>query len=102
MISKEHFSVDGTLLEARVSLKSFKPKDSPPPEGPGSSGGRNEEVDSHGERRSNKTHASKTDPEALLAIKCKSKETKLCCSDREDPRPGADIKEGWSLCLLAH
>jgi transposase len=78
LISKEHFSVDGTLLEAWASLKSFKPKDSPPPEGPGSSSGRNEEVDFHGEKRSNKTHASKTDPEALLAKKGKGKEAKLC------------------------
>lgn len=78
LISKEHFSVDGTLLEAWASLKSFKPKDSPPPEGPGLSGGRNEEVDFHGEKRSNKTHASKTDPEALLAKKGKGKEAKLC------------------------
>jgi transposase len=80
LISKEHFSVDGTLLEAWASLKSFKPKDIPPPEGPGSSGGRNEEVDFHGEKRSNKTHASKTDPEALLAKKGKGKEAKLCYS----------------------
>jgi transposase len=78
LISKEHFSVDGTLLEAWASLKSFKPKDNPPSEGPGSSGGRNEEVDFHGEKRSNKTHASKTDPEALLAKKGKGKEAKLC------------------------
>ena len=53
LISKEHFSVDGTLLEAWASLKGFKPKDSSPPEGPGSSGGRNEEVDFHGEQHSN-------------------------------------------------
>jgi hypothetical protein len=59
-------------------LKSFKPKDNPPPEEPGSGGGRNVEVDFHGQKRSNKTHASKTDPEALLAKKGKGKEAKLC------------------------
>jgi transposase len=78
LISKEHFTVDGTLLEAWASLKSFKPKDDPPPEEPASGGGRNAEVDFHGQKRSNKTHASKTDPEALLAKKGKGKEAKLC------------------------
>jgi transposase len=80
LLSKEHFSVDGTLLEAWASLKSFRPKDEPsgstdPPSG---DGGRNPEVDFHGEKRSNETHASKTDPEALLAKKGKGKEAKLC------------------------
>jgi transposase len=78
LISKEHFTVDGTLLEAWASLKSFKPKDHPSPEEPGPSGGRNAEVDFHGQKRSNKTHVSKTDPEALLAKKGKGKEAKLC------------------------
>src|SRR3954469_23631182 len=61
-VSSEHFSVDGTLLEAWASHKSFKPKDgsgSPP-----ASPGRNAEVDYHGQRRSNQTHQSTTDPEA--------------------------------------
>lgn len=80
LLSNEHFSVDGTLLEAWASLKSFRPKDesSPPSEPPPSEGGRNPEVDFHGEKRSNETHASKTDPEALLAKKGKGKEAKLC------------------------
>jgi transposase len=67
-LSGEHFSVDGTLLEAWASHKSFRPKD-----GDGSGGppapGRNPEVNYHGERRSNETHQSSTDPEARLARK---------------------------------
>jgi len=78
LISKEHFTVDGTLLEAWASLKSFKPKDHQDPEEPASGGGRNAEVDFHGQKRSNNTHASKTDPEALLAKKGKGKEARLC------------------------
>ena len=76
LLSDEHFSVDGTLLEAWASLKSFRPKDEPPAP-PSSGGGRNPEVDFHGEKRSNQTHASTTDPEALLAKKGKGKEAKL-------------------------
>src|SRR5579864_7964757 len=72
--SSEHFSVDGTLLEAWASHKSFKPKDGPP--GPPSAG-RNAEVSFHGERRSNATHQSTTDPEARLAKKGKGKEAHL-------------------------
>ena len=68
-VSSEHFSVDGTLLEAWASHKSFKPKDDPGPGGPAAPGGRNVEVDFHGEKRSNKTHRSTTDPEARLARK---------------------------------
>jgi len=75
LLSDEHFTVDGTLIEAWASLKSFRPKDAPPPEG---GGGRNPEVDFHGERRLNRTHASTTDPEARLFKKAKGKEAKLC------------------------
>jgi transposase len=65
-VSSEHFSVDGTLLEAWASHKSFKPKDGPPvPPRPG----RNREVSFRGERRSNETHQSSTDREARLARK---------------------------------
>jgi len=80
ILSKEHFSVDGTLLEAWASLKSFRPKDEPPSssEPPSSDGGRNPEVDFHGEKRCNETHASTSDPEARLAKKGKGKEAKLC------------------------
>lgn len=76
LLSKDHFSVDGTLLEAWASLKSFRPKDEPP--APPESSGRNREVDFHGEKRSNDTHASTTDPDARLAKKGKGKEARLC------------------------
>ena len=75
LLSDEHFTVDGTLIEAWASLKSFRPKDAPPPD---AGGGRNPEVDFHGERRLNQTHASTTDPEARLFRKGKGKEAKLC------------------------
>src|SRR6476661_7691960 len=65
-VSSEHFSVDGTLLEAWASHKSFQPKDTPRRKGPG---GRNAEVDYHGERRTNETHQSTTDPQARMARK---------------------------------
>ena len=73
LLSDEHFTVDGTLIEAAASLKSFRPRDEPPDEPPsqGSDGGTpsNRWVDFHGEKRSNATHQSRTDPEALLAKK---------------------------------
>ena len=72
--SDEHFTVDGTLLEAWAGAKSFQPKDKkqPPPDDPG-----NPTVNFHGEKRSNQTHESKTDAEALLARKGWGKESKL-------------------------
>ena len=76
LLSAAHFSVDGTLLEAWASLKSFRPKEDPTSEPPVGQG-RDEEVDFHGEKRSNATHASTTDPEAQLAKKGKGKEAKL-------------------------
>jgi len=77
LVSDEHFSVDGTLLEAWASQKSFQKKGGG---GSGESGDDpgNPTVDFHGEKRSNQTHASRTDPEALLAKKGKGKEAKLC------------------------
>jgi transposase len=75
-VSSEHFSVDGTLLEAWASHKSFKPKDGPG--GPAAPGGRNVEVDFHGQKRSNQTHRSSTDPEALLARKSAGTPARLC------------------------
>jgi transposase len=75
LLSTEHFTVDGTLIEAWASHKSFKPKegsDQQPPDDPG-----NPTVDFHGERRSNATHQSTTDPEARLARKGPGKEAKL-------------------------
>jgi transposase len=81
LLSREHFSVDGTLIEAAASLKSFRPKDEGEDEDGGDTPtrgqGRNPEVDFHGERRSNTTHASTTDPEARLARKGRGKEAKL-------------------------
>ncbi len=74
LLSSEHFSVDGTLIEAWASPKSFKPKDgSGEPPGPG----RNGERDFHGERRTNDSHASSTDPDARLYRKGRGKEAKL-------------------------
>lgn len=70
--SREHFSVDGTLIEAWASMKSFRPKDEEPPSGDGDGDGQNPGnrwVNWHGEKRSNQTHESKTDPEARLARK---------------------------------
>ena len=68
--SDEHFSVDGTLIQAWGSMKSFRPRDEDPTDGPGGAGGdANRWVDWRGERRSNDTHASRTDPEARLARK---------------------------------
>ena len=76
LLSDEHFSVDGTLLDAWASMKSFRPKgDGGPPPG---DGGRNRAVDFRGERRVNETHESKTDPGARLARKGAGKETRLC------------------------
>ena len=65
--SAEHFTVDGTLLEACAGLKSFKPKARPAPRPPDDPS--NPTIDFHGERRSSATHASTTDPEARLARK---------------------------------
>jgi transposase len=78
LLSNEHFTVDGTLIEAWASLKSFKRKDQKPSAGPDDPG--NPTVNFHGEHRSNATHQSTTDPEALLARKGKGKEAKLCYS----------------------
>ena len=76
LLSEEHFTVDGTLLEAWASLKSFRPRDGDGP--PPGNGGRNPEVDFRGEQRRNDTHVSTTDPEARLARKGPGKEAKLC------------------------
>ena len=74
LLSDEHFSVDGTLIQAWASMKSFRPKDgSGEPPDPG----RNGERDFHGEQRTNETHASATDPEAKLFRKGRGKEAKL-------------------------
>ena len=75
LLSEDHFTVDGTLLEAWASLKSFRQKDGG--EGPGT-GEKNPGVDFRGERRTNDTHQSTTDPEARLARKGPGKEARLC------------------------
>lgn len=75
LLSEDHFTVDGTLLEAWASLKSFRTRDG---EGNAEGGGKNPEVDFHGERRTNDTHQSATDPEAKLARKGQGKEARLC------------------------
>jgi transposase len=76
LLSTDHFSVDGTLIEAWASMKSIRPKDgSGEPPAPG---GRNREADFHGQKRTNETHASTTDPEARLYRKGPGKEAKLC------------------------
>lgn len=75
LLSDEHFTVDGTQLEAWASLKSFKRRDAPP-EGPPDDPG-NPSVDFHGERRRNDTHGSTTDPDARLHRKGQGKEAKL-------------------------
>ncbi len=76
LLSEDHFTVDGTLLESWASLKSFHPKDGG--DGIPASGEKNPSVDFHGERRSNDTHQSTTDPQARLARKGHGKEAKLC------------------------
>ena len=77
LLSSDHFSVDGTLIEAWASMKSFRPKDGSD-EPPTSCGGRNRERDFHGQKLSNETHASTTDLEARLYRKGPGKEAKLC------------------------
>lgn len=75
LLSEEHFTVDGTLLEAWASMKSVRPRDED--EGGPTGGFKNPDVDYHGEKRSNETHASRTDPDARLMRKGRGKETKL-------------------------
>lgn len=72
LLSNEHFSVDGSLIEAAASMKSFRPKDEDDNEGDS-----NGWADFSGKKRSNKTHASKTDPDSRLARKGQGKEARL-------------------------
>lgn len=88
-VSDDHFSVDGTLIEAWASMKSVKPKGDD--QGPGSGNGW---VDFKGEKRGNDTHASTSDPEAKLARKGKGKETKLCFAGH------ATMENRHGLCVL--
>src|SRR5438067_1893548 len=73
LLSDEHFTVDGTLLEAWASQKSFRPRDQDPP----SDGGGNPTVNFHGQRRTNATHQSATDPDARLYKKARGREARL-------------------------
>ncbi|MGC2192361.1 MAG: IS5 family transposase [Candidatus Dormiibacterota bacterium] len=78
LLSSQHFTVDGTLLESWASMKSLRPRKG---DGPGThpgGGGKNADVDFRGERRANETHYSATDPEARMARKGLGKETRLC------------------------
>ena len=75
LLSDEHFSVDGTLIKAWASMKSFKPKDG---SGPPAAPGRNGEVDFRGQPRGNETHASTTDPDARLYKKAEGQAAQLC------------------------
>jgi transposase len=92
LLSDEHFTVDGTLLESWASMKSFRPKEQAEVDAhqeteegkqhddgpPAASAGRNLEVDFHGQKRTNATHASTTDPDARLMRRGKGKEATLC------------------------
>jgi transposase len=73
LLSSDHFTVDGTLIEAWASTKSYKPKDGPPPPSDGRGG-----TNFRGQRRTNDTHESTTDPESKSARKGPGKEAKLC------------------------
>lgn len=80
-MSRDHFSVDGTMIDAWASMKSFRPKDEESADGedgPGDGGGRNAERDFRGEKRSNQTHASTTDPDARLYRKAGGQASRLC------------------------
>jgi hypothetical protein len=98
LLSDEHFSVDGTLIEAWASQKSFQKKDqnqTPPPEDPG-----NPTINFHGEKRSNDTHGSTTDPEARLARKSSGHESKLayCGNVLIENRNGLVVDTELVLC----
>jgi len=73
LLSDEHFTVDGTMLEAWASQKSFRPRDQDPP----TNGGGNPPVNFHGQRRTNATHQSTTDPDARLYKKARGREARL-------------------------
>jgi transposase len=81
LLSDEHFTVDGTLVEAWASMKSFRPKDEPPTDRPATDGDRgNPSVDFRGEKRKNATHCSTTDPESRLMRKANGQTARLSFS----------------------
>lgn len=77
LMSNDHFTVDGTLIEAWASMKSFRPKNGERHDSP-EGGSRNPDVDFKGQKRKNDTHRSTTDPDSRLLRKGKGKESKLC------------------------
>jgi transposase len=92
LLSSDHFSVDGTLIDAWASMKSFRPKDgSGEPPGPG----RNGERDFRKEKRSNETHASTTDPDARLYRKADGRESRKSDPVRITSR---DPMASWAMC----
>jgi transposase len=93
LLSSEHFTIDGTLLEAWASQKSFRPK-SEPPDDANEAGPRNPSVNFRGQRRSNATHQSTTDPDARLARKALGREAKLAyqASVTTDNRHGLVVR----------
>jgi transposase len=95
LLAAEHFSVDGTLIEAWASHKSFQRKDQPPPPAPDDPG--NPTINFHGETRKNDTHESKTDPEARLARKSGGHEAKLayCGNVMIENRNGLVVDAEW-------
>lgn len=90
--SNDHFTVDGTLIQSWASLKSFRPKDEPG-DGPPKQGGSNPSVNFRGEKRSNETHQSTTDPQARLARKSDGTPALLCHSGH------ALMENRHGLCL---
>jgi transposase len=98
LLSDEHFSVDGTLIEAWAGHKSFQRKDRPAP--PPADDPGNPTVDFHGEKRSNQTHESTTDPDAKLARKSGGHESKLayCGNVMIENRNGLVVEAQLLLC----
>ena len=79
LLSRDHFSVDGTLIDACASMKSFRPKDDDDDDpGQASPKGRNQTADFRGQKRRNDTHASTTDPDARLFRKSNGQASRLC------------------------
>ncbi len=100
LICDEHFSVDGTLIAAWASHKRFRPKDEPQP--PTQGGGRNPEVDFKGEKRSNATHASTTDPEARLYRQSANTAAQLCHMGHVlmENRHGLVVDCAWAVSMV--
>ncbi len=98
LLSRDHFSVDGTLIEAWASMKSFRPKGGGDDDN-GSGSGRNQERDFRGDKRSNETHESSTDTEARLYRKGNGRESKICFMGHAfmENRNGLAVGGGVSL-----